>query len=182
MNPQTSDFLGRTLMSGTIAGVATAATAALAGRRETHSYAAPLNATSHIAWGNVAAIQDRPSVKYTLTGFLLNHAATTFWAAIYEKLVAPRAGEPDTSLLRPVLGAAAVSAGAYITDYYLVPQRFTPGYEMRLSGRSLAAIYGALALGLVARTLIQRERRGISGEQALEFRTGVGRTHEGFAY
>jgi len=159
MNPQTSDYIGRTLMSGTLAGIATAATAAVAGRRETASYAAPLNATSHIAWGNVAALQDRPSVKYTLTGFLLNHAATTFWAAIYEKLVAPRADAPGASLLRPLLGAAAVSAGAYITDYYLVPQRFTPGYEMRLSGRSLAAIYGMLALGLFARSLMQRERR-----------------------
>lgn len=160
MNPQTSDYLGRTLVSGTLAGLATAATAAVAGQREAHSYAAPLNATSHIAWGNVAAIQDRPSVKYTLTGFLLNHAATTFWAAIYEKLVTPRASAPGSSILTPLLGAAAVTAGAYVTDYYLVPQRFTPGYEMRLSGRSLAAIYGMLALGLVARTLWQqRERR-----------------------
>lgn len=159
MNPQTSAYLGRTLMSGTLAGLATAATAALAGRRETHSYAAPLNATSHIAWGNVAAIQDRPSLKYTLTGFLLNYAATTFWAAIYEKLAAPRAGVGEPSMLRPLLGAAAVTAGAYVTDYYLVPQRFTPGFEMRLSGRSLAAIYGVLALGLAARALLQRERR-----------------------
>jgi len=167
MTPQTSDYLGRTLVSGTLAGLATAATAAVAGRRETYSYSAPLNATSHIAWGNVAAIQDRPSLKYTLTGFLLNHAATTFWAAIYEKVVAPRAGAPDSSLLKPLLGAVAVTAGAYVTDYYLVPKRFTPGYEMRLSGRSLAAIYGMLALGLVAGTLMHRERRTVSGEQAL---------------
>lgn len=166
MTPQTTDFLGRTLVSGTIAGLATAATAALAGRRETQSFAAPLNATSHIAWGNVAALQDSTSVKYTLTGFLLNYGAATFWAAIYEKLVAPRPGERDQSPLRPLLGAAAVSAGAYVTDYYLVPQRFTPGYEMRLSGRALAAIYGMMALGLAARALMQRDRRQASTEQA----------------
>jgi hypothetical protein len=47
-----------------------------------------------------------------------------------------------------------VSAGAYLTDYYLVPKRFTPGWEKRLSGKSLAAIYGMLALGLVASDLL----------------------------
>lgn len=159
MNPQITNYLSRTLVSGTVAGLATAATAALAGRRETSSYAAPLNATSHIAWGDSAALQDRASVKYTLTGFLLNHAATTFWAAVYEKLVAPRVGAPNDSVLKPLLGAAAVTAGAYVTDYYLVPHRFTPGYELRLSGRSLATIYTVLALGLVARTLMQRQGR-----------------------
>ncbi|HEY8607013.1 MAG TPA: hypothetical protein VIM12_07885 [Noviherbaspirillum sp.] len=158
MNQQTSGYLGRTLVSGTIAGLATAATAALAGKRETTSYLAPVNATSHIAWGDIAATQDGPSLKYTLTGFLLNHAATIFWAAAYEKLVEPRAGDRDDGLMRPVLGAVAVTAGAYVTDYYLVPRRFTPGWEKRLSGRSLAVIYGAMALGLVARGLAQRRR------------------------
>ncbi len=156
MNPQLSNYLGRTLVSGALSGLTTAATAALAGRRETASYAAPLNATSHMLWGDIAAMQDRPSLKYTLTGILLNYGAATFWAAIYEKLFAPRAEDRRSSLMRPVLGAAVVTAGAYVTDYYLVPERFTPGYEKRLSGKALAAIYGMLALGMAARTLAQR--------------------------
>jgi hypothetical protein len=40
---------------------------------------------------------------------------------------------------------------------YLVPKRFTPGFEKRLSGPSLTLIYGALALGLAAGVLL-RER------------------------
>jgi hypothetical protein len=47
-----------------------------------------------------------------------------------------------------------VTAGAYLTDYYLVPKRFTPGFEKRLSGKSLAAIFVALAAGLAARDVI----------------------------
>lgn len=142
----------RALASGTVAGITTAATAAAAGKREDNSYAAPINATSHIVWGDRAAAQDAASLKYTLTGFLLNHASSVFWAMFYEKLFGRRRrvlGAKD-SLVKPLLGAAAVSAGAYLTDYYLVPKRFTPGYEKRLSGQSMTAIYGMLALGLVA--------------------------------
>jgi hypothetical protein len=158
MNLQTDSLLGKSLISGTVAGVTTALAATLAGKRETASYAAPLNATSHIVWGEKAAWQDKPSIKYTVMGFLLNHAATVFWASIYEKWFGPRAEDPHSSPLRPLIGAAVVTAGAYVTDYYLVPKRFTPGYEKRLSNTSLTGIYAMLALGLVARTLIERRR------------------------
>lgn len=150
--------LGRSVISGTLAGIATAAVASLAGKREASSYAAPLNATSHIVWGDEAAQHDRASLKYTVTGFLLNHAATIFWAAIYENWFARQRGAMESSPLRPLVGAAVVTAGAYVTDYYLVPKRFTPGYEKRLSGTSMAAIYGALALALAARSLLKDTR------------------------
>jgi hypothetical protein len=160
MNQHTETILRRALISGTAAGVAVSAASALLGKRETGSYAAPLNATSHIVWGDKAAMQNRPSLKYTLTGFLLNHGATVFWASAYEYLFGARAGRlrKPGSTLRPLLGSAAVTAGAYVTDYYLVPRRFTPGFEKRVSGRSLAAIYGALALGMAAHDLIRRGR------------------------
>lgn len=158
---QPESWFSRALISGTVAGTAIAAAASLAGKRETGSYAAPLNATSHIVWGDSAAQKDEPSLKHTVTGFVLNHAAAIFWAAFYEKWFADRASgsERPRSLLRPLLGGAAVSAGAYVTDYYLVPKRFTPGYEMRLSGKSLATIYCVLALGLIARDVLSRSRR-----------------------
>lgn len=154
----TETALRRAVISGTLAGITSAAAAALTGKRETGSYAAPLNATSHIVWGDKAARQDSPSLKYTLTGFLLNHGAAVFWAAAYEVLFgarSARSGRP-VSPLRPLLGSAVITASAYVTDYYLVPSRFTPGFEKRLSGRSLATIYGALALGLAAYDLMRR--------------------------
>jgi hypothetical protein len=146
-------LVGRSLVSGTAAGITTTLTAALAGQRETGHYAAPLNATSHALWGEAAARQDRLSLKYTAVGFAFNYLASIMWAAVYEKWFAPARRRPASSL-QPLLGAAAVTAGAYITDYYLVPKRFTPGFEKRLSGKGLVAIYGALALGLVAGTLL----------------------------
>lgn len=147
------DLIERALVSGTIAGTAIVVAAALAGKRETSSYAAPINATSHILWGGVAAQKDRLSWKYTGAGLLLNHAAAVFWAACYEKLMSGRARRGTA---RPLLGGALVSAAAYVTDYHLVPKRLTPGYEERLSGKSLALIYGVLALGLAARDLLRQ--------------------------
>ncbi len=150
--------LKQAVTSGTVAGLATALAAGLAGRRETGSYAAPLNATSHIVWGDQAAMRNAPSLKYTLTGFMLNHASAIFWAAIHQRFFGARARGPNQgSLLRPLVGSAVVTAGAYLTDYYLVPKRLTPGFEKRLSGKSLAGIYGVLALGLAVGSLIGRK-------------------------
>jgi hypothetical protein len=42
----------------------------------------------------------------------------------------------------------AVAAVAYFVDYRLTPRRLMPGYERRISGRSLLAVYASLAAGL----------------------------------
>ena len=141
-------LLARAVTSGTIGGLAAAAAASLAGKREDGSYAAPLNATSHIIWGDEAARQDKPSLKYTLTGFLLNHASAIFWALFYEKLLGK--GEKrqswhhpknwnegarrdqatpaptEAAILKPILDSAAVTAGAYLIDYHLIPSVLRP--------------------------------------------------------
>jgi hypothetical protein len=157
----TESALSRALISGTVAGLGVALAASLAGKRESGSYAAPLNATSHIVWGDKAAQKDDVSLKYTATGSLLNHASAVLWATLYEYLFGARAAASDTprQFLRPVVGAMAVTAGAYVTDYYLVPKRFTPGFEKRLSGKSLAIVYGALALGLAVSGLARTSSR-----------------------
>jgi hypothetical protein len=163
-------LLRRAAASGTLGGLATAIAASLAGKCEDGSYAAPLNATSHVIWGDKAARQDDVSLKYTLTGFLLNYASAIFWALFYEKLLGRPASRSQKmssghrasgtapakakSLAKPILGAAAVTAGAYIIDYCLIPERFTPGFEKRLSGKSLAAVFATLAVGLAARDLM----------------------------
>jgi hypothetical protein len=148
----------RAMVSGTVVGLAIAAATALAGKRETGSAAAPLNATSHIVWGGKAALQDAPSLKYTLTGFVLNHASAIFWAAVYEKFFGSARPSPHASPLRPLIGGAVVSAGAYVTDYHLVPRRLTPGFEKRLSCKSLGMVYALLAIGLAATDLIRSTR------------------------
>ena len=168
---KTRSILGSALESGTVAGLAAAAVASVAGKCETGSYAAPLNATSHIVWGEEAAQKDRPSLKYTLTGFLLNHGSGIFWASFYERLFGRHSGrlsrsrlpssvsEDPMPLIKPILGGTAVAAAAYVIDYHLIPKRFTPGFEKRLSGKSLAAIFGALAIGMAACDVIDAAAR-----------------------
>lgn len=162
MQQDTASLIKSTLIIGTVSGVAASLAAAVAGKRESQSYAAPINATSHIIWGNEAARHNEVSLKYTATGFLLNHGAAMMWSGIYSKWVAPAvlrwtAHRPALAPLVPVVSAAAVSAGAYITDYFLVPKRFTPGWEKRVSGKSIGMIFGALALGMAVGELMRQK-------------------------
>ncbi len=160
-------ILRRAVVSGTLGGWGAAIVAALAGKYENNSFAAPLNATSHIIWGDKAARQNRFSLKYTLTGFILNHASGIFWALFYEKLFGLGTAKQhdrsppsdiDIPIIKPLLGAAVVTASAYVIDYYFNPRRLTPGFEKRVSGKSLAAILTALAVGLAARDIINTGR------------------------
>lgn len=157
-----------TLRTGGLASAATTLAAAVCGLIEERNAVAPLNSVSHIAWGDRAGRQERPSWKYTLTGLALNTAAVTSWAALYELLFGGagavqsrhaigsgkrgRVSTPALSMSRLVakslIGGAAISGLAYVTDYKLVPAWLTPGFEKRLSNRSLLGIYTALALGL----------------------------------
>ena len=149
-----SDSLRSATRSGAIAAGATAACVAVAGARDSGNAVAPLNATSHIAWGETAADVEHIDAKHTLTGIALHAGACVFWATFYEKWFGRAAdrGEVGTALL----GGAAVAVAAYVTDYHVVPQRLTPGWEARISNRSLAAVYTVLALSLPLRGLMRR--------------------------
>lgn len=145
------------LISGTLAGIATAVAETVCGQAEQRGAAAPLNAVSHIAWGEQAARREDASLKYTGTGFLFNQAAAMMWASIYEYWFGRAAERGEIG--KALTGGAAVAGLAYLTDYHLVPERLTPGFEKRLSGRSMAVVFGALALSLPLRGLIQGSRR-----------------------
>lgn len=142
------------------ANVATAATTLITGflgKLQTGSAAAPLNATSHIAWGDKAAKEDEADAKHTAVGAGLNAAAMYAWSAVLEGAFGKwvrRAEQDGTSpLLRAAVAGASVSALAYVTDYYVVPKRFTPGFEKRLSPWALATTYGVLAASLAVGSL-----------------------------
>ena len=137
-------FLRNTLLTAGIATVGTTLATALLGQRENGDAAAPINATSHILWGDHAAEQNGPSLRYTLVGMVLNAGAMAGWAALQEIALGrwARQGSPA----RAMTAGAATSAVAYVIDYHVVPERLTPGFEKRLSLASLAAIYGVLAL------------------------------------
>jgi hypothetical protein len=144
------------LVAGCLVFIATLAAAALRGRVDSGSAIAPINATSHIVFGSEAGNVDKPSFRHTLPGVVLNAGASVFWAAIYQRLfdrVGQRSGAGAA-----LLGGAAVAALAYLVDYRLIPQRLTPGWEYRVSGRSLAMIFAAMAASLAVRRVLERLR------------------------
>ncbi|MBA2690263.1 MAG: hypothetical protein H0U63_05640 [Burkholderiales bacterium] len=146
----------RSLVSGTLAGLGTSLIASVASKYLGMSPAAPLNAISHVIWGEKAAAHSRASIKYTLTGFVINQLASILWAAVYESIFKGRKKQSDA--VAALTRGAVISAAAFAVDYYLVPKRLTPGYEKRLPSGAVALIYGGLALGLVFRDLKRSKR------------------------
>jgi hypothetical protein len=158
-----------TLITSTFAGLGTALVSATMGKTETGSTVAPLNATSHIVWGEREARRNRVDLKHTAVGAVLNVGAMTFWASVQELVFGKRLRRsgPGTSV-----GVGALMAlAAYLVDYHLVPRRFTPGFEKRLSGPALAAIYTGFGTGLTVGGMIAaaRGRRRFSRKRKLGF-------------
>jgi hypothetical protein len=153
MTGEWQETLQNAIVAGSIVCGATLAAVAFRGRADSGSAVAPINATSHVIYGPEAATADLPDVRHTVPGFAINAAACVFWATIYEELFGRAARRhPGMALI----GGPAVAALAYLVDYHLVPKRLTPGWEERVSGRSLAVIFGAMALSLPVRSLLKR--------------------------
>lgn len=143
------------LTTGAVATASTTLAAAALGLAEGGNPAGPINAVSHILWGDEAAAADQADASHTAAGLALNAAAVTTWAGVHELLM------PRTGPRRPghaLLAGAAVAGLAFVTDYHLVPKRLTPGFEKRLSNPSLLGVYAALALSLAAGSLLNQGR------------------------
>ena len=115
----------------------------------------PINSISHILWGSDAAYRRPFTMRYTISGLLLNVVACGFWAWIFRLLRSRK----RPSFMRSSARSLGISLLAYLTDYYLIPRRFTPGFELCLSRRSFRWIYGALAVGLVLPEALSGMRR-----------------------
>lgn len=148
-------FLRDVSTASAAATAATTATTMALGATRDESAWAPLNAVSHILWGDEAARHTEPSAAYTATGAALNGGAMIMWAAAYTAVRRLLPPGPTSS----VMAGAGVAAAAYVTDYYVVPKRLTPGFEKRLSGRSMFWIYAALAVSLAASQTSSNRRR-----------------------
>lgn len=145
------------LATGKLASIASALTIAACGKAELDNSIAPVNAISHIVFGEEAIAQDEASLKYTATGLLINDAACTSWAALHEQLFGRSIADGNIPLA--FAGGGTIAAIAYITDYFLVPKRATPGVEKRLSSRSLLLIYSVLACSLALGSLLNARRK-----------------------
>lgn len=141
------------LVSGTVAALLSAGVAAWCAHRQRAHAAGPINAVSHIAWGGSPESQARRDGLNTVVGWLLHHGASIFWATGFEFFF----GRSARSSLRGALaGGAATAATAYVVDYHVVPDRFVPGFEARLSNRSLFYVYVALGTGLALAARMRR--------------------------
>jgi len=144
-------------LSGAVASLTSTAALAVCGRCENGSAHAPTNATSHWLWGARAIREDEASARYTGIGYAIHHASATFWAVIYERLFGTFA---DRGKVAPAAaGAAFVSGLACTVDYTLTPPRLRPGFEQHLSSPSLALVYAAFGVGLLAGSMARSRRR-----------------------
>ena len=146
-------------VSGSLAALFSAAVLAAAGRRESTGAAAPMNATSQWLWGQREALHtDRPDWRHTVTGYLVHHLAASFWAVLHARILDDR---PMAERPAPALAAALTTASvAAMVDLRMTPERFTPGFQHRVSKSALVAAYAAFGVGLAAGSLaVRRVRR-----------------------
>jgi len=150
--PSTHATIRHALVAGSLASLLSAGALALAGRRENRSAAAPVNAVSHWYWGDRALRRRRVDARHTLTGYLIHHGASVFWAGLYAWTArnTPALRTPAGALL----GSLPTAALACFVDFRLTPSRLTPGFEHRLSRPALTGVYFAFALGLAAGSLL----------------------------
>jgi hypothetical protein len=134
------------LVSGAVASVLSTALLALCGQLENRRPAGPVNGPSQWIFGRRAARVRQPSLRHTLTGFLVHHAMATGWAFLHERAFGEHKAQQPFSKR---LGRAAVTAtAANIVDFQLTPKRLRPGFETQLSRKSLFVVYAAFAVGL----------------------------------
>lgn len=159
------------LVSGSIASIASSISLSILGKAELGDSAAPMNGPSQWLWGRHAPYQNRFTLRYTIVGYVIHHAASVFWAIWYERL--RRRFAPARTVTAVLAPAVIATAAAYTVDFHFTPKRLTPGFEHRLSKPSLLIVYGTFALGLAAAALVgrpasprrSRKRRPASGAE-----------------
>jgi hypothetical protein len=144
------------LLSGTLAGLLSAAVLLVTGKRETGSAVAAVNAESHWLWGDEALHENRATLRHTLAGIVTHQLSTVFWATLYALVRGDRMAARRVP--QALLGGIATSAAAAAVDYTLMPKRLRPGFEHRLSTGSMVGVFAAIAGGIALGALLLRER------------------------
>ncbi len=144
------------LTSGTVASAASTAALALLARAEGKGSLQPVNSTSHWMNGRQAAAFRGADLAHTAVGYATHHAATVFWAVLFERWVGARRPAGALALMPDALVLSAIAAAV---DYGATPKRFTPGWEFVLSKRSMAVAYLAMATGLAVGASMSRHTR-----------------------
>jgi hypothetical protein len=144
VNTSTRNVMKATIQTGTLTNLSCAAAPALMGVAERGDPTLPINAISHVAWGDRDSPRAELSWHDTAVGLRVNQAACSFWAWLHLALL-PRG---QRSLTRVVTQAGAISLVAYVTDYHVVPRLFTPGFEKCCLARHFSLFMLRLRLDL----------------------------------
>ena len=162
--PGIEDIFRGAFWPGMVAGGLSSVALAWRGRIDNDAVAAPLNASSHWVWDRPALRRNRPSLRYTATGVLVHQAASMFWGLVHAATTRERGPAPaapsaiaDARTASAVRHALGVTVLAAVVDLAVVPERLTPGFERRLSARSLCWVYGSFAAGLLIGQFIERQ-------------------------
>jgi branched-subunit amino acid transport protein len=133
------------IRSGTIASITSTMALMICGGLERKGVAAPLNGPSRWVWGEHASYERRATLRHTVTGFLVHHAASIFWGIVHQSIFY-RWNESDRKT-RIVHGLSTATSAALV-DYGVTPKRLKPGFDNHLSLPSLICVYAAFGLGL----------------------------------
>lgn len=126
------------LKTGFVLAATTTATIMLVSDRETGSPWAAINDIAHVVDGDdkIQPVEFAP--RESRLGIFVNGTAMALWGILYEGALAVSGFQSNP------MTAALATTTAYVTDYHIVPKRFTPGIEKRLSGKALLVTYAAL--------------------------------------
>src|SRR4051812_36566244 len=112
-----SDWI-RTLRSAFVSGSAASITStmalALLARAEGKTASQPINATSHWLNRSEAGSFKGVDIAHTAVGYATHHAATLFWAVLFERWIGTRRPLPVLTLFQRALATSAVAA---LVDY-----------------------------------------------------------------
>lgn len=134
------------LVPGAIASLTTGAMLAWRGRLDSGSALAPINASTHVVWGDQAAQVAGCTLRHTLPGLAINTSACLWWALVLQKLFGTKVDEGG--LPHAIMAGVATAGLSYLVDYRLLPRRLSPGWELNLTPRSLALALTAMGAGL----------------------------------
>lgn len=132
------------LKTGLALSLTTTAAIAIASHKENNSPWAALNCVAHIIDGDD---KDQPlgfTPRETGLGLAVNATAMALWGVLYHGALSV------TRTRSTPLTAALATTIAYIIDYKIVPKRFTPGIEKRLSQTAILTAYAVLGATLAA--------------------------------
>ena len=133
--------LSRGMKTGLVLAAATNAAIMLASDRENHTPWAALNCVAHIIDGDEKEQPVAYSPRESWLGIGVNGTAMCAWGVIYEGALLVT--KTRSNVFTALLGTAT----AYFIDYKVVPPRFAPGIEKRLTHRSVLLAYAGIVLG-----------------------------------